>query len=78
MTAIDLDILAPASVMLRALRARQISAVELLERHLRRIERFNPALNASSSPITRGRGSGRRRWMQHGRAAKTRRCSACR
>jgi amidase len=32
--------------MLRALREREVSAVELLDFHLRRIERYNPALNA--------------------------------
>ncbi len=40
----------PAIVMLRALRERQISAVELLELHLRRIERYNPTLNAIVVP----------------------------
>src|SRR4051812_29374355 len=42
----SLDPYASATEMLRALRDRQISAVELLELHLRRIERYNPALNA--------------------------------
>ena len=46
MTTTDLDIFAPAATMLRALRQRQVLAVELLERHVRRIERYNPALNA--------------------------------
>ncbi len=32
--------------MLTALRRREISAVELLELHLRQIERHNPAINA--------------------------------
>ena len=32
--------------MLEALNKRQVSAVELLDMHLRRIERYNPALNA--------------------------------
>src|SRR5665213_2418125 len=36
--------------MLRALRAREVSAVELLDLHLKRIERFNPALNAIVTP----------------------------
>jgi amidase len=40
----------PASAMLRALRDRQVSAVELLGLQLRRIERFNPALNAMVIP----------------------------
>ncbi len=46
MTATRLDAFAPASTMLEALRARRISAVELLDWHIRRIERYNPALNA--------------------------------
>lgn len=37
---------ATAGEMLRALRAGEISAVELLELHLSRIERHNPAVNA--------------------------------
>ena len=41
-----IDAFAPAGVMLQALRERQISAVELLELHLRRIERHNRSLNA--------------------------------
>ncbi len=41
-----IDGFAPATAMLAALRARQISAVELLDLHLRRIERYNPAINA--------------------------------
>src|SRR5439155_25911272 len=32
--------------MLRALRAREISAVELLDMHIARIERHNPTVNA--------------------------------
>ena len=35
-----------ATTMLEALNKRQVSAIELLEMHLRRIERYNPALNA--------------------------------
>jgi amidase len=35
-----------ATAMLEALRGRQVSAVELLDLHLARIERYNPALNA--------------------------------
>jgi amidase len=46
MTATRLDAFAPATEMLRALRARDVSAVELLDLHLRRIERYDPALNA--------------------------------
>jgi amidase len=42
----DVDAFAPALTMLRALREREVSAVELLDLHLRRIERYNPALNA--------------------------------
>jgi amidase len=36
--------------MLRALRERRVSAVEPLDLHLRRIERYNPALNAIVTP----------------------------
>ena len=39
-----------ATEMLRALRRREISAVELLELHLRRIERYNPQLSAIVTP----------------------------
>jgi amidase len=45
-----LDGFAPATEMLRALRQRQISAVELLELHLLRIEHYNPQLNAIVIP----------------------------
>jgi amidase len=45
-TAISIDGFSTATAMLAALRAREISSVELLELHLRRIERHNPALNA--------------------------------
>lgn len=38
--------LLPAVEQLRLLRAKQISALELAEEHIRRIERLNPALNA--------------------------------
>ena len=41
-----IDAFASATAMLDALNKRQISAVELLDLHLRRIERYNPALNA--------------------------------
>jgi amidase len=44
------DPFAGATRMLRALRERSVSAVELLDLHLRRIERFNPALNAIVVP----------------------------
>jgi amidase len=40
------DPFATATEMLGALRARQVSAVELLALHRRRIERYNPTLNA--------------------------------
>ena len=46
MTLTKFDSFAPATHMLRALREKQISAVELLEMHVARIERHNPALNA--------------------------------
>jgi amidase len=49
-TTTTLDVFAPATVMLRALREGRISAVELLELHLRRIERYNPRLNALVTP----------------------------
>jgi amidase len=42
----EIDPFASASAMLAALRARQLSAVELLELHRRRIERYNPVVNA--------------------------------
>ena len=45
-----LDSFATATVMLRALKEKQISAVELLEMHLTRIGRHNPALNAIVTP----------------------------
>ena len=44
------DGFAPAHEMLRALRERRVSAVELLDLHLRRIERYNPTLNAIVTP----------------------------
>ncbi len=50
MKIIELDPFASATVMLRALRERQMSAVELLELHLRRIARYNPSLNAVVTP----------------------------
>lgn len=41
-----IDAFASATEMLAALRARRVSAVELLDLHVRRIERLNPPLNA--------------------------------
>jgi amidase len=46
----QLDAFDSATTMLGYLRQRRISAVELLELHLRRIERYNPALNAIVTP----------------------------
>ena len=45
-TSVDIDPFASATEMLDALRARRVSALELLELHLQRIERYNPILNA--------------------------------
>ena len=45
-----LDAFAPATEMLAALRARRVSAVELLDHHLERIARLNPLLNAIVEP----------------------------
>src|SRR5437667_632913 len=45
-----IDAFATAVDMLAALRARRVSAVELLELHLKRIARLNPALNAIVEP----------------------------
>lgn len=45
-----IDLFASVTEMLRALRTRQVSAVELLDLHLRRIERYNPQLNAIVLP----------------------------
>jgi amidase len=45
-----IDGFTPATEMVAALRQKQLSAVELLELHLRRIERYNPALNAIVIP----------------------------
>jgi amidase len=47
---VTLDTFATATAMLRALRGREISAVELLEMHLAQIARRNPALNAIVTP----------------------------
>jgi len=41
-----IDAFASATTMLEALNRRQVSAVELLDMHLHRIERYNPTLNA--------------------------------
>jgi len=45
-----IDAFATATEMLAALRARRVSAVELLDLHQRRIERHNPELNAIVEP----------------------------
>jgi len=45
-----IDAFATATEMLAALRAKQVSAVELLDLHVRRIARHNPALNAIVEP----------------------------
>ena len=50
MTITQLDAFTPAVDMLRAVHEGQVSAVELLELHLRRIERYNPELNAIVTP----------------------------
>ena len=71
-----IDAFATATDMLAALRARRISAVELLELHRRRIERHNPELNAIVEPdFERAR---RRPRPRGAPAARTRRCSGCR
>ena len=44
------DVFASATAMLTALRARTISAAELLALHRQRIERYNPTLNAIVEP----------------------------
>jgi amidase len=46
MDASPIDAFASASAMLAALNKRQVSAVELLDLHVRRITRYNPVLNA--------------------------------
>jgi amidase len=52
-----LDAFGTATEMLAALRARRVSAVELLDLHRRRIERYNPRLNAIVEPdLDRARG----------------------
>ncbi len=45
-----IDAFATATEMLAALRAKEVSAVELLDLHVRRIARHNPALNAIVEP----------------------------
>src|SRR5215213_6131494 len=50
MTTTDVSPFATATEMLGALRRRDLSAAELLEIHLRRIERHNLALNAIVIP----------------------------
>ena len=50
MTTTAIDPFASAATMLQALRERKVSAAELLELHLERIERYNPALNAIVTP----------------------------
>jgi amidase len=46
----QIDAFASATEMLQVLRTKQISAVELLDLHLERIERYNPQLNAIVTP----------------------------
>jgi len=43
---VTLDAWIPATRMLEALHTRSVSAVELLDFHLRRVERHNPTLKA--------------------------------
>ena len=50
MTTAPIDPCATATEMLAALRAKQVSAVELLDLHVRRIARYNHALNAIVEP----------------------------
>ena len=50
MASARIDAFAPAARMLEALRAGELSAAELLDLHLRRVERYNPTLNAIVSP----------------------------
>jgi len=50
MTSAPINPFATATEMLAALRAKQVSAVELLDLHIKRIERHNPALNAIVEP----------------------------
>src|SRR4051794_12230804 len=46
MASSTVDAVSSAASMLQALRGRSVSAVELLDLHLRRVEQFNPTLNA--------------------------------
>jgi amidase len=50
-----MDAFATATDMLEALRTRQVTSQELLDLHLRRIERYNPRLNAIVIPNTDAR-----------------------
>jgi amidase len=50
MTTTQLDLFSSATTMLRWLRDRRVSAVELLDLHLGRIDRYNPTLNAIVIP----------------------------
>lgn len=56
----ELDPFGSATSMVRALRARQLSAVELLELHLARIDRYNGELNAIVTHDTEGARAGAR------------------
>ena len=49
-----IDAFATATEMLAALRAGRVSAVELLDLHRRRIERYNPTLTAIVEPDFEG------------------------
>lgn len=46
----QIDGFSSATEMLQALRQGQLSSVELLDLHLRRIERYNPGLNGIVTP----------------------------
>jgi amidase len=50
-----MDAFATATDMLEALRTRQVTSQELLDLHLRRLERYNPRLNAIVIPNTDAR-----------------------
>ena len=50
MTTVTIDPFAPATGMLKALLAKEVSSVELLDLHLSRIEEHNPKLNAIVVP----------------------------
>src|SRR5215469_6401006 len=50
MTSTRIDPFATATDMLAALRTKQVSAVELLDLHIQRIERHNKAINAIVEP----------------------------